>query len=315
MASYQQFADDQAALSFMTEQATIIEATVYRRKYPEIQYPSLIPIETSGNEWAKSITFFSMDKVGAANWFHHLASDMPLADISLAKFEQGIEMAGIGYRYSIEEINQAIRSRISLTAERADAARRAYEEFMDRIALTGDTPKGWKGIINNTVMSGGTAVADGTGSSTLWLNKTADQMVRDVNDVLTAVYTGSLTVEMADTVLLPIPQFTRLAQTRLTNLERTAMDWLRQNNVYSAQTGAPLTIRAVRGLETAGGGSTGRMIAYRKDPDVIKLHLPMVHRFVEVHRTAPLVYDVPGIFRTGGVEIRRPGAIRYLDGL
>jgi hypothetical protein len=32
-------------------------------------------------------------------------------------------------------------------------------------------------------------------------------------------------------------------------------------------------------------------------------------------QTAPLRFDVPGIFRTGGVEIRRPGSMRYLDGI
>jgi hypothetical protein len=28
-----------------------------------------------------------------------------------------------------------------------------------------------------------------------------------------------------------------------------------------------------------------------------------------------LVFDVPGIFRLAGLEIRRPGAVRYVDGI
>jgi hypothetical protein len=27
------------------------------------------------------------------------------------------------------------------------------------------------------------------------------------------------------------------------------------------------------------------------------------------------VFDVPGIFRIGGLEVRRPGAVRYMDGI
>jgi hypothetical protein len=40
-----------------------------------------------------------------------------------------------------------------------------------------------------------------------------------------------------------------------------------------------------------------------------------VHRFLPIWQTGPMVYDIPGIFRLGGVEIRRPAAVRYLDGI
>jgi len=45
------------------------------------------------------------------------------------------------------------------------------------------------------------------------------------------------------------------------------------------------------------------------------MHIPMRHRFLPVWQTGPITFDVPGIFRTGGVEIRRPGAFRYVDGI
>jgi hypothetical protein len=32
-----------------------------------------------------------------------------------------------------------------------------------------------------------------------------------------------------------------------------------------------------------------------------------------VWQTGPITFDIPGIFRIGGVEIRRPGAVRYVD--
>ena len=155
--------------------------------------------------------------------------------------------------------------------------------------------------------------ADGDGDSPAWSDKTADQVLRDVNGILTGMYTASLTVELADTLLLPVAAFTAIATRRIPDTTMTILQFLQQYNVYTAQTGQSLTIRAVRGLEDAGSGSSGRMVAYRRDPQVLKLHLPMPHRFLEAERTGPLRYDVPGIFRTGGVEIRRPGAVRYAD--
>ena len=93
----------------------------------------------------------------------------------------------------------------------------------------------------------------------------------------------------------------------------TVMDYVQRANVYTAQTGQALTIRTIRGLEDAAASSKGRMIAYRRDPQVLRLHLPMPHRFLPVWQTGPMSFVAPGIFRIGGLEIRRPGAVRYVD--
>lgn len=308
----------QQALGFLVSQTSSIEAEVYRIAYPEIQYPILVPVDTSANEWAKSITFFSVDKVGQAKWFHHLASDMPKADIARQKYEKGIEMAGIGYGYSLEEIGQAMMiPGLNLGTERADAARRAYEEFLDRVVLLGDTTKNWTGLLNDasvTILEAA-ASAGADAPSPAWSSKTPAEIITDVNNLLSGVYGDSLQIELANTLLLPISEFTRLATLQMTNLDMTVLDWIKKYNVYTAQTGQQLTVRGIRGLDDAGENDVGRAVAYNRDPRVLKLHLPMPHRFLPVWQTSPLGFDVPGIFRTGGVEIRRPGAVRYLDNI
>lgn len=310
--------DAQQALGFMVEQASHIEAEVVRISYPDIQYPTLVPIDTSANEWAKSITFFSMDKAGQAAWFNAMSTDMQLADVARTKHEEGVHMAGIGYRYNLEELGQAMMiPGTNLTPEKAEAARRAYEEFMDQFALYGDTAKGAYGLTNNPNVTIVNVADDGTQNSQVdspaWKDKTNAQIIRDVNDVLTGVYTASLTVELADTLLLPIAEMNRLATLQMENTTMTVLDWIKQHNTYTAQTGQPLMIRGIRGLETAGEGGVGRAIAYRRDPRVVKMHVPMPHRFLPVWQTGPIQFDVPGIFRTAGVEVRRPGAMRYVD--
>lgn len=309
--------DAQQALGFLTSQVSYIERQVVEVQYPGIQYPDLIPIDTSANEWAKSITYFSTDKVGRAGWFHHLAKDTHYADIDRTKFEVGVEMADIGYRYSLEEIGQAMMAGVALTADRASAARRAYEEFIDDIALRGDSDKNLFGIFNYPGITPVTVTADGNNSSPYWADKLddADKILRDVNDALTGVWTASLTVEMADTILLPLTTISLLATTRLPNTTMTLMEFLARNNIYTFTTGRPLTIRTVRGLESAGTGGVGRMVVYRRDPQVLKMHIPMTHRFLPPWQTAPLVFDIVGIFRLAGLEIRRPGAVRYVDGV
>jgi hypothetical protein len=308
--------DNQQALGFLTQQTSYIEAEVYRTQYPDIMYPTLVPIDTSASEWTKSITYFSIDKVGEANWFDGMATNMPLADINRAKFEQGIEMAGIGYRYTLEEIGQAMQvPGLNLSTERADAARRAYEEFMERMVRIGDVRKNVTGLINNASVTRTDAIADGSGSSALWSTKTADQIARDIQNALLGIYQGSNTVEMADTLLLPIAALSILSETRVPNTAVTALEYISKNNLYTFTTGQPLTIRGVLNLDTAGTGGVGRMVAYRRDPRVVKFHVPMTHRFLPVWQTGPITFDIPGIFRVGSVEIRRPGAFAYVDGI
>jgi hypothetical protein len=306
----------QQAFSFAVQTAQVIEPQVYEIQYPEVQYPNLLPVDTSGNEWAKSIGFYVTDKVGQAAWFNHLAADVPFADITRAKYEVGVEMAAAGYYWTMEEIGQQMMiPNLNLMTARASAARRASEEMIDRIAFFGDTTKNWTGVTNDANVTITNAPADGTGSSALWSAKTANLIARDLNLILTGIYTTSLTTEIADTVLLPPDRFTTLAQSIVTNTAVTGLTLVQQSNAYTALTGNPLNIRTVRGLETAGAGGVARAIAYRNNMEILKLHLPMPFNFRPVMQTTPLRFDVPGIFRTGGVEIRRPGSMRYLDGI
>lgn len=304
----------QQALSFLIRQTSHIEAQVARIQYPDVQYPFLVPVDTSANEWAKSITYFSMDRLGQADWFNHMSTDMRLADITREKFEHTVEMAAIGYRYTLEELGQAMMiPGTQLTTEKAEAASRAYEEFVDVIAMTGDTSKGMTGLINNPAVTQVDAAYSGTGDSPQWDDKSAEDVLKDINDALSGIYTSTRTVEMADTLLLPIDPMVKLASRQMPNTTMTLMDWIKAHNVYTTVTGQPLTIRGVRDLETAGEGGSGRMVAYRRDPQVVKMHIPMPHRFLPVWQTGPITFDVPGIFRIAGVEIRRPAAFRYVD--
>lgn len=308
--------DAQGALSFLSQQAAVVEQSVWRTKYEDIQYSQLVDIDTTAGEYAKTIEFYSMDGVGKAKWFNHLSKDVPNAEVNMTKHTHSIEMAAIGYRYTTEELGYARRLGISLDTERASFARRAYEEFVDDLVRTGDADKGMTGLFNDANVGSANVANDGTGSSRLWSAKTPVQILRDINEALTSVYSGSKRVEMANTVLLPTDAFTLIATTPMAaESNMTVLDWLMRGNVYTAVTGQPLAIRAVGGLEDAGGSSTGRMIAYRKAPEVVKLHLPVPLRFLEPMRTGPMIYEVPGYFKTGGIEIRLPGAVRYRDGI
>lgn len=306
-----QLFDAQAALGFVISQATHIEAAVNATVYPDIQYSFLIPVDTSAHPFTQTVTYYSSDMFGKAGWINGNSDDIPLAGTERAQHKTSVYTAGIGYGFGWEEVNVAMMMGVSLQADDAAAARRAYEEMVDRVALAGDAEKNFNGFLD---YPGVTAAAVTTGN---WLlpATTEDQILADVNEVILGTAEDTIYTSIADTLLLPLDRINRMATTRLGDTQSTILEFLRRNNTYTAMTGRPLEIRGVRGLETAGAGNTGRMVAYRRSPDVVKLHIPMPHRFLPVFQRGPLNWEVPGVFRLGGVDVRRPKEVRYGDGI
>lgn len=312
----------QAAFNFVVGQAYTINTQVYQNKFPDLDFGRLVFVDSSAPEWTPGIITFMSSTVGAARWYTSGAKDIAKADATMDNGTVNVHMAAVGYGYDLEELGQAQLLGMDLGNGKALAARRAYTEFMWNVALTGDTAKNLKGLANQSGVTAGTAPADGTGSVTTWfdpagnMTKTPAQIVRDLNGVLTGVFTSSVTVEMADTVLLPYSTISYLGATPMssTNSE-TILSFILRTNIFTQMTGQQLTIRGVLGLDTAGSGSTRRMVAYANREDVVKLHLPMPHRFLPVYQDGPTSFEIPGLFRTGGVEVLRTGAFRYLDGI
>ena len=315
MTMHQNFTDAvQASLGYAQKQTSHIEAGVYALRYPELNYAELVPVDTSAGEWAKSVTYYSMDGAGAAKWLNGNGKDVPVVGTSTAQHETAVYSAGIGYGYGLEEVNQARMLGQNLASDKAAIARRAYEQMVYNVALSGDSDKGFEGLYNYTGVPQAAVAADGTGSATTWATKTPDQIIRDVNNGLTGIVTATKETELADTLVLPTERFNYIASTRLTDTSMTILEFLQKANVYTAQTGQPLMIRGKRGLLTAGSGSTARMVAYRRAPDVLKLHIPMVHRFFPV-QIEGFQFTIPGMFRLGGLDVRLPKAMSYLDGM
>lgn len=315
--------NDQQALAFVQGQSFKVNQRVYETRYPDWDFGRLVFVDTTGPEWAPGILTYTSDISGRANWQSGYAKDVPLADVSQSQSLRNFQLAAIGYQWNIEEVNSAIQVGSSLPDRRARAARLAYMKFMYDLTLKGSAEKGLGGLINYSGVTATTAPADGTGSVTTWVDedgvgtKTPAQIVRDINLALQGVYLSTYEQEMADTILLPVEAYNYIASTpySATTME-TILSFVQRTNIYTLTTGQPLTIRTVRELSTGdAAGTGGRMVAYKNDGDFVKLHLPMPHRFLPVYQSGPLQFEVPGIFRTGGLELLTNAGMRYIDGI
>jgi hypothetical protein len=308
--------DAQVGIAFLTPQLYRIETEVYMTRYPSFDINQFMTVDTSGTLWDIGTLVYSADDVGQAEFLAGAGFDMPYASTRMAQATKPYYLAGIGYEWNTQELQRAAMLGRALTSDKARAAKRAADRFIYGIAINGKTPrgeaeKGGTGLVNNGSAPSAQVAADGTGSSRLWSAKTTDQILRDINEALTAVETGTGETSIADTLILPTTAFDTIATTpRASGSDMTVLSYLRANNVF----GAGLKILKSRELETAGTGSTRRMIAYENSPEVIKFHLPGGgHQFLPPFQKSSMTYEVGGIMNVGGVEVRLPKAVVYRD--
>lgn len=309
------FEDAQAALPFVLAQGRNIETRVYQRRYPSFNYAAHVPVVTEGQPWAIGTTFFTVDTAGEAKFLSGAGTDMPFNQATRDQASHDFAMIGSGWEWNLEEINQAALYGVNLNDTKAMSAADKVERLLNSIAMVGSTEKNWQGFLNNSAVSRADAAATGTGSSTFWSAKTVDQILDDVNGLLSGIRTNTEEVEWADTLRLP-PNAFRLAATKRLGAGDgfiTVLEYLRRNNIYTAETGQPLDIMPIREARNASQDGGGRAVAYRKDPEVLRFHLPMPRRVLAPRQKSIMGFETGIIARTGGTEIRLPGAVAYLD--
>lgn len=309
------FADAQAAYPFVIAQGRNIETKVYQRRYPTFNYGAHVPVVTEGNEWAIGTTFFTVDTAGEAKFLSGAGTDMPFNQATKDQASQDFAMIGSGWEWNIEEVNQAALYNINLNDTKAMSAADKVERLLNSVAMVGTSEKNWKGFVNNASVSRVDVANDGTGPSRYWSTKTNVQIVRDVNDLIGSIRTNTSEVEWANALRLP-PEAFRLIATReygSSNGTLTVLEFLRKNNIYTAETGQALDIQPLRELRNASNLGGGRMVAYRKDVEVLRFHLPMPRRVLQPRQKSIMGFETGLIARTGGTEIRLPGAMAYGD--
>lgn len=327
---------DADGLNFLTQQTRVLSTRALNVEYDTINIAEYIPVNTDYPEWASGVDFQIGDVSGAAKWQSGWAKDVPLADVKLLSVGSDFAMYAVGYRYNVEEVGKAMYAGYPLTARKAAAARQAADQFVAEAAFYGGGHPGWTGLINLAGVAAAASPATGTGSARNWFSasggiltglKTPDQIVAELNAVVTGPMLNTLgfrMTQLSDTVLLPSYALKYITDTPygVTAPNKSILQYFRENNPYTAQTGQQLTIRdlpALAGAADASSGTTltgqGRIIGYRNNLDSLEMPLPMAFNFRPVHQHGPLMWEVPGIGRCGQLIQTRSGTIRYLDGV
>lgn len=312
------YADAQVGIAFLTPQLWRIESEVYQTKYPNFELDGLITVNEDGDMWDVGTVFYSRNMVGRAEFLSGKGFDMPYAGQTNEQNTRGYHLAGIGYEWTVQEMQRAAKLGRALGSEKAGDATMVAKVFKRSVAMTGRTPgaatseKGWTGLINDPNVPAANVAATGTGTTTAWANKTPDVISSDIWSAVNAVETQTGETHTATTVGLPTAKLRYIEQTRMTDGSGRIVDFIRGDNAAGGRT---INFVNIRELAGAGASGTDRLVAWDNDRLVAQFHLPGDHTFLQPRQASDMTYSVGGIMNVGGTEIRLPKAMTYRDGI
>jgi hypothetical protein len=296
---------DAAENMFFLRQLENIEAQSYKTDYPELKYSKLLPVDENFDPGALSLVYREYTQVGAAKVISDKSKRLPRVDVYGTETATPVKPLGDSFGYSIYEIKAAAKAGVSLEQERANTARETILRLLDEIAVKGNLETGLKGFCNHSAVSS-TTVATGVGGF-LWSQKTAAEILVDLNRIVSIIRGQTLGLESPDTILVPELQFTQISQLRAdSNTDKTVLEFFLSANPWIKEI-APLHY-----LSNMGTGTTTRMVAYKRDPGRLKLRNPCGYEQLPPQEEG-LEFVVPCHMTTAGVIFYKPMSAYYLD--
>lgn len=294
---------------FFSRELEYVKSKSYDIEFPEMKAFRHIPISTEAGEGALAITYAQFEEVGMARVIESYADDLPRADIRGKEYTTPVKSIGASYGYSIQEIRAAILVGRSLTQRQSNAARRANDQKINKLAWFGDPVYNILGILNTPNIPSTSVPNDGSGASTLWINKTPDQILRDLNEITNSIMSLTNGVEMPNTVLLPVAQYTLIASTPRSSVsDTTILEYFIQNNPFVT------TVDWVPELAGAGTSGADIFIAYDKNPDKLTMEIPMPFTQYPPQERG-LEFVVPCESRYGGIIVYYPLSLSIGEGI
>ena len=189
------------------------------------------------------------------------------------------------------------------------------DKSVDRNVYRGFTKVGSTGLCNNPNITRVSA-AQGAASSTRWAQKTADEILADINSAISAVWRQNdcASDALPNHILIPVDQFGQLVSRKVSDdSERSILTYVLENNL-TRQQGGNLTISPCKWCAEAGSSNADRMVVYMNQADRVCFNLTQPLRRMEAE-IANLRFKIPYVAQFSEVRFLYPSTVRYMDGI
>lgn len=215
--------------------------------------------------------------------------------------------------YTSVELERSQRLGQPIDAMKMDALNRTYQMNTDQIVYIGATEVNQTGLLNSPLVTAG-SVVNGISGSPLWSQKTPDEILADVNSLLTSTWLASAYAVCPSELRVPPTQFGLLAQQKVSSAGNVSiLKYLEDNSIALRINGKALNIQPIKWLAGRGAGSTDRMLAYTNEED--RVRYPMVPIRRETAYYHGIRFTAPYIWAFGCMEFVYPETLQYADGI
>ncbi len=306
MSNQQQRADANESI-FFARDLEFQESTVYEKKYPQIKFRQLFPVNNQGGAAVLFVTYKMLDKTGIAQVITDYAQDLPRVNLSGIEVTKQVFSVADSAVYSQREVDAAMATGTNLDSTLLSTMREAYERKLDEIASTGHVRSGLEGFNTNgniPIIAPGTSA--GVGDDT-WPNKTIDEIILDFSSAYNAVPANSSNVHEPNTFMLSPERLALLGQLRITGTAEPLSTFL-------AKAYPGCSFLTWHRMSTASAAGAQRLACGVRSSDVLEFREPMPFRIYPLERKG-LTYTYSGEGRTAGMVVRYPLAWVFMDGI
>lgn len=223
------------AAIFFARELDYVKAETYDLEYPEFTALANFPITHDVPEGAETATYYSYEKTGFAKLIANYATDLPRADVKGVPTTAHIHSIGDSYGYSVQEMRASRMAGKNLDARKAEAARFQSDRLMNHIAWAGDPENNLVGILsagNNIPLYTVSEVGEAGSKSTSWEDKTADEILADLNSIVKYQARITKNVEKSDTLFIASSAYIDISTRKLPDSDKTVLTFLLENAPY-----------------------------------------------------------------------------------
>lgn len=255
------------------------------------------------------------------NWISKETNQIAGVNTDIEKLAAQLNIWASELKYTIPEIESAAKLGRPIDEQKHEGMKLKHQMDIDEQVYVGDAVVNQVGLVNHTRVTNVSNLPNGAGGSATWASKTPDEILKDVNDLLSSVWMASGYAVMPKKILLPPKPFGLISTRVISSAGTTSiLKYIKENNIVTQSGQGEIDFKPLKWLVGAGAGGTlgtegtvDRMVAYTNEKRYVRFPMTMLQRTPVQY--VSLWHATTYYCRLGQVEAVYPETIGYRDGL
>lgn len=250
---------------------------------------------------------------GNMPWVSPETTDIPGVSVDGKKIVLPLRLLAREISYTSVELERSQLTGQSIDAQKMDAFNSLYQMNTDQMVYIGSNEVGATGLLNEPTVTAG-SVAAGVSGSTLWVNKTPDEILADVNALLESSWAATGYAVCPRSVRVPPLQFSLLTSQKVSSAGNVSvLKFLKENSIALNINGQELDIQPIKWLVGRGAAGADRMMCYTNEEKFCRFPMVPVRRETAYYQG--IRFTAPYLWMFGQMEFPYTETVQYADGI